>query len=226
MFMSARAKDNSGFRVHGGFGLASMTFGEIGNSAAFKDPKSRIKAGGFFGVGYEQRLVKFLAIQAEVNYVNRGGKREFTNAITNERIKLTLATHGLQIPVFLKFYIGNHFNLYAGPHIAINLAASARSKTYSANGDFVGEDKSQNVMANKYKDADGERPFKRIDVGMDFGVEGVVYKGFFVGGRITQGFIDQTLNSYNGSTNGTIIAAGDNKNVLNTSANLYAGYRF
>jgi hypothetical protein len=221
--IAARAQDNSGFRIQGGFGLASMNFGKIANS--YDDLKTKIKPGGFVGIGYERRLVKFFAIQGEVNYLNRGAKREFTTLIPDpdQRVRLVLGLHTIQIPVQLKFYIGDHFNLYAGPYVGFNVAASVRSKMYSLNGELMSEEKGENIMSSKYKDADGDKPLKTVDFGMDFGLEAVILKGFFVGGRVTQGFIDQTNNDYNGYPG---IVPGDNKSVLNTSANLYAGYRF
>ena len=113
----AYAKDNSGIRITGGFGLATMYFGSI--SGMYSDAKSKIKPGGFVGIGYELRLVKFLAIQPEVNYLNRGAKREFTIPATLttpvQRANVVLSMHTIEIPLLLKFYIGNHFNIYGGP---------------------------------------------------------------------------------------------------------------
>ncbi|MDB5228357.1 MAG: hypothetical protein JWN78_2550 [Bacteroidota bacterium] len=227
--LQASAKDNSGFRVQGGFGLATMYFGSIANS--YSDAKSKIKPGGFVGVGYELRVVKFLAIQPEVNYLNRGAKREFSILATNQRAKLVLSMHTIEIPLLLKFYIGNHFNLYGGPAVTFNLAASTRSKFYNlTTGNEESSAKGVNVMKSKYKDSDGNSPYKKVDFGVVLGLEAVIVKGFFVGGRISQGILDQTNNKYKGYVtipfDGTVVPAGDGKWVGSTSANLYAGYRF
>jgi hypothetical protein len=223
--MPVQAKENSGFRIQGGIGFSTMYYSPDANS--YRDIKKKAKVAGFVGVGYELRVAKIFAIQPEINYLNRGAVREFTNILTNQRVKMTMNLHTIEIPILLKLCFGKHFNIYSGPYIGFNLAASAKSNFYDASGKEIGQNKGVNIMKSKYNDVDNNKAYKRVDVGVDLGLEVVIVKGFFIGARVTQGFLDLTNDKYKGYVGSdAVILPGDGRWVGSTSANLYTGYRF
>ena len=222
---SSDNSDKSGFRIHGGVGISTMYFSDQDNN--YDNLKTKIKVGGFVGAGYEFRIGSVFALQPELNYANKGAKRIFDNPLNSEHVKLTINMHTLELPILAKFYIGDHFNIYAGPYISYLVAAAVKSKFYNTSDVKTSEDKSVNIMKDNYKDVNGNSYFKRFDVGLSAGLEFVTDGGFFVGARINQGFVDLTNNNYNGYVGtGAIIFKGDNKWVGNTGVQVMAGFKF
>jgi hypothetical protein len=223
---SSDYSDKSGFRLQGGVGISTLYFKNQDDN--YDNLKTKIKVGGFAGVGYEKRFGKVFALQPELNYVNKGSKREFTDPPNGGQMsKVKLNMHMLEVPVLAKFYIGDNFNIYVGPAFSFLLGAKNKSTFFNPAGEKIGDDQSVNIMKDKYADADGNHYFNRFDVGLNAGLEFVTNKGFFVGGRIDQGFMDLTNDDYKGYV-GTdaIIFPGDDKWVGNTGVQVMAGFRF
>lgn len=217
--------DKSGFRIQGGVGISTLYFKK--DDANYQNLKSKIKVGGFAGIGYEKRFGKVFALQPELNYANKGAKRSYFIPTTNETAKVKMNMHTLELPVLFKFYLGDNFNIYLGPYASFLLAASSKSKFYNPSDAMTGEDKSVNIMKDHYKDADGNSYFNRFDVGLNAGLEFVTNKGFFIGARINQGFLDLTNDNYKGYVGSdAVILSGDNRWVGNTGVQAMAGFRF
>lgn len=101
--------DNPGsFGFKGGVGLTTISF-ETDNAEV---QKNRFKIGGLIGVSYEIRMGKVFALNLEVDLVNKGSK--FTaNLLGGNEFILKNNIFSVDIPLNLKFYSGDNFNINA-----------------------------------------------------------------------------------------------------------------
>ncbi|MCB9033014.1 MAG: PorT family protein [Chitinophagales bacterium] len=214
----------SGFGVKGGIGLTSVL---IGDDNTYNDVRNKMKVGGFAAVSYEKRFTDVFALDVEAGYANKGVRTSGTVPLTSEKLIFKVNTHQIEVPVSMKFYVGDNFNINFGPYVSFIAAAKAKLIHENSNNEVVNETKSVNMMSKDYEDANGNLLFNRVDFGANLGVEYISDKGIGVGARVNQGFRDLINNDYAGYM-GTdaIIPAGDNKWSGNTGIQVYGIFRF
>ncbi|MCB9034485.1 MAG: PorT family protein [Chitinophagales bacterium] len=220
-----KAGDNDGgFGIKGGVGLTSILMGE---DNSYNDVRNKMKVGGFAAFSYEKRFGDVFALDIEAGYANKGVRTSGTVPLTNEKLIFKVNTHQVEVPISMKFYIGDNFNINIGPYASFITAARAKLTHEDANGDVVDEKKGVNMMSKDYEDADGNNLYNRFDLGANLGLEFISNKGIGVGARINQGFMDLINDDYAGYF-GTdaIIPAGDNKWSANTGIQVYGIFRF
>ena len=203
---------------------AGITFNTMGlqKDATYGDTKNTIKPGGVFGINFEHRFEKVFAIEIGVNYINKGTQQKIQNDILNKRSFYRLNFHSVELPVIAKFYIGKKkiFNLNVGGYASYAFNLQSRLKVdYKDNTVLVDKDERTNNLFKDHndKDANGNRPYRAYDAGVNVGFEFISKSGFGVGARVQQGFIDFTNSKY--------FAPLDDKKVFHTNILAYALFK-
>jgi hypothetical protein len=206
-------KKEGGFGFKGGIGLSSLNFGNENQS--YDDYRNAMKLGGMLGVTYEARIGNSFAIDVEALFANKGSQQKGSIGPVDYTIKNNIFT--VDVPVSAKFYIGNNFNIYAGPYFSY--IVGGRLKTISEVNGKKDESESKDYFSKDFTNLDpqGDAPLNRFDMGLNAGVEFVSNGGFGVGARFQQGFMDLTNDDY---------ITSDNKNVRNTGIQIYGVVRF
>jgi hypothetical protein len=222
IFAKGDGENKGGFGIKGGVGLSTISFENQNNS------KNTWKVGGMLGVGYEARIGKAFALDFEALLANKGVKSEESYSILGNNGNVIVKTnlYTFEIPVSAKIYLGDHFNIYAGPYFSYTLGANYKIDATLGNKSQTKE--SRNFFDKDYKDANGELPMNRFDVGANIGLEFVSDGGIGVGARFQKGFRDITNDKYKGSVteqDGYIFPA-DDKFVTNTGFQVYGIFRF
>lgn len=223
--MTSKAQDNnSGFGIKGGIGLTSIL---MGDDNTYNDVRNKMKVGGFAALSYEKRFSDVFALDVEAGYANKGVRTSGIVPLTSEKLIFKVNTHQIEVPVSMKFYIGDNFNINFGPYVSFIAAARAKLIHENANGDVVDEIKGVNMMSKDYEDANGNHLYNRFDLGANLGLEFISNKGIGVGARFNQGFMDLINNDYAGYVGpDAIIPKGDNKWSGNTGIQVYGIFRF
>ena len=226
---TAEDGDNpGGFGIKGGVGFSTISFGNPSESGLeLKNSNNSWKLGGLLGVSYEARMGKMFALDIEALLANKGVKRteSVPNALIDANYELKTNLYTVDIPISAKFYFGDNFNVYLGPYFSYILGANVKSSG-SINGNSQSKE-TNNWYGDDYKDANGNTPLKRFDVGANLGLEFVTNGGFGVGARFQKGFVDLTNNDYRGTiSNDGWLPGGDNKFVSNTGIQVYGIFRF
>ncbi|MEH0157340.1 porin family protein [Limibacter armeniacum] len=122
-----------------------------------------LNAGGMLSF----RMSEGVGIQPEVIYSQQGAKREENNVTVKSRLNY------LNVPVMLKFYLTDGFNLQMGPQVGFLLDSKleAESGSLGLNTDF-------------------EDNTNEIDYGVNFGAAIEGREGFYLEGRYTLGMKD------------------------------------
>ena len=222
------ARDISEKRNLVGFtaGFSMNTMG-LQKDSRFENSKNSIKPGGVFGVNYEHRFKKVFALEIGANYINKGTQQKLEDANLN-RSFYRLNFHSVELPVIAKFYIGKKkiFNFNVGGYASYAFNVQSRTKIDFKNNNalFVDQDERENNLLknNNQKDANGNRPFRPFDAGVNVGFEFVSKSGFGVGARVQQGLIDFTSPKYNNPIGGLPL---DDKKVFHTNAMVYALFK-
>jgi hypothetical protein len=206
-------KKEGGFGFKGGIGLSTLNFGNENQS--YDDYRNAMKLGGMLGVTYEARIGKSFAIDVEALFANKGSQQKGSIGPIDYTLKNNIFT--VDVPVSAKFYIGNNFNIYAGPYFSY--IVGGRLKTISEVNGKKDESESKDYFSKDFTNLDpqGDAPLNRFDMGLNAGVEFVSNGGFGVGARFQQGFMDLTNDDY---------ITSDNKNVRNTGIQIYGVVRF
>lgn len=230
----ASAKDgldnDGGFGIKGGVGFSTLSLGNGENSDDFelKNSDNSWKVGGMLGISYEARIGKVFALDFEALLANKGVKREETYSFLgkdgNVSLKGNLFT--VDVPISAKLYFGDNFNIYAGPYFSYILGAN--TKTDASYGGNNQSKETKNWYGNDYKDANGELPLNRFDIGANVGLEFVSNGGLGIGARFQKGFMDLTNDDYKGavSNDDGYVFPADNKFVSNTGFQVYGIFRF
>lgn len=215
----ASAQNDGGFGLKGGIGLSTLS---IENQQA-KDAKNNLKVGGMLGVTYEKRFGDgTFALDIEALLANKGSQQKATILNNDLTFKSNIIT--IDVPVSFKIYLGDNFNFYAGPYFSYLLGANLR--TESKNGSNTSTNESDNWYDEKLKDDNGNLPLNRFDAGVNVGLEFVTNKGFGLGARLNQGFVDITNDEFRGELlDGRLILKSD-ENTFNTTLQIYGLIRF
>lgn len=219
----ASAQNDGGFGLKGGIGLSTLS---IENQQA-KDAKNNLKLGGMLGVTYEKRFGDgTFALDVEALLANKGSQQKDKGTILGQDYALTLKSNiiTIDVPVSFKVYLGDNFNFYAGPYFSYILGANLKS-VYEQNGKKT-TDESDNWFGDDFKDANGNLPLNRFDAGVNVGLEFVTNKGFGVGARLNQGFVDLTNNDYSKVIIPGVIELNSDKKTFNTTLQIYGLIRF
>jgi hypothetical protein len=211
-------KKEGGFGFKGGIGLSSLNFGN--ENQQYEDYRNAMKLGGMLGVTYEARIGNSFAIDVEALFANKGSQQKGSIGPIDYTLKNNIFT--LDVPVSAKFYLGDNFNIYAGPYFSY--IVGGRLKTITEVNGKKDESESSDYFSDEYKDIDGNSLLNRFDLGLNAGVEFVTDGGFGIGARFQQGFMDLTNDDYKGKPSKLLFA--DNKNVLNTGVQIYGIIRF
>jgi hypothetical protein len=215
----ASAQNDGGFGLKGGIGLSTLS---IENQQA-KDAKNNLKVGGMLGVTYEKRFGDgTFALDIEALLANKGSQQKATILNSDLTFKSNIIT--IDVPVSFKIYLGDNFNFYAGPYFSYLLGANLR--TESKNGSNTSSNESDNWYDDKFKDNNGNLPLNTFDAGINVGLEFVTNKGFGVGARLNQGFVDITNDDYNKVIFPGILELNSDKNTFNTTLQIYGLIRF
>ena len=135
------------FGVKGGFNLSNM-YSENADD-------ENILYGFNAGVYTKFPLSDMISVQPELYYTTKGSELEYNNAFINGSSKLRLDY--IQLPVMVKFNIGEHFNVHAGPYAAFLVGANVKSEN---DQDFFEVD----------EDLDTD-DFEKFEFGLGAGVE-------------------------------------------------------
>jgi|GEM_PF-3595035 len=229
-FVEAQEENPGGFGLKGGIGISTLSFGDPTDvqDLEFKSSDNSWKIGGMVGITYEKRFGKVFALDIEALFANKGVKREQTFSFANNDgdVKTVGNLFAIDVPLSAKFYLGNNFNIYVGPYASYIVGGTAKS-TLSYNGNSVSKE-TNNWYGDSYKDANGELPLNRFDVGANVGIEFVSNGGFGIGARFQKGFLDLTNDDYRGTYTGDgyPLFPADNKTVTNTGFQVYGIFRF
>lgn len=205
-----------GFGLKGGVGLSNLSFGNDDPNAT--NYKNAMKIGGMLGVSYEKRIGNSFAIDGELLFANKGNRQTFDLPGNNNSGVLKNNIFTVDVPISAKFYIGDNFNIYAGPYASFIVGGRLVTKT-TVNGK-ESKSESEDYFSDDFK-VDGEYPLNRFDFGANVGLEFVTNGGFGVGARFQKGFMDLTNDNYR-----PLGIANDGKNVTNTGIQVYALIRF
>jgi Outer membrane protein beta-barrel domain len=201
----------SGIGFKGGLVLSTAGFPEEKAS----EQKNRMKLGGFGGICYERQFGNVVAFELEAMYATLGTNQKST--ILGNKVSFAQNFHVAQLPINLKFYIGNNFNLYVGGYGQYMFAIIGRTVTKNSSGDVINDDKSKNLLKDDLFNAQDSKGVKRImpwDAGVQGGMEFISNMGLGVGARFQKGLIDITNDKFTGILN-------DGKWVTNTSLQIY-----
>lgn len=218
---SAFARDISEKKNLVGFtaGFSLNTMGLQKNST-YDNSKNTVKPGGVFGINYEYRAPKVFGLEVGLNYANRGTQQTINDPALN-RSFYRLNFHSIELPVIMKFYMGKKkiFNLNVGGYASYAFNVQSRLKVDFKDNTIL-KDKDERVnnllKDNNDKDANGNRPFRPYDAGVNVGFEFVSKSGFGAGARVQQGLVDFTNPKF---------ILDDGKKVLHTNAILYVLFK-
>lgn len=186
---TAYAGGAGGFGLKGG--LAISTLGT--DDESFKDARARFRLGGTGGFSYEIASEGSVAFDMELLYDLRGSKQKFESGGADVVVKDFL--HYLNVPLSLKFYIGDVFNIHFGGYFGVAVAGVRKIDGDLTLGGvmFEGESKTD-LFGDGIKNIDPEKDdyLSRFDGGLHVGVEFVSESGFGVGGRGYIGLADIT----------------------------------
>lgn len=202
--------EKSGIGFKGGLVLST-----VGNSEEdASTQKGRMKLGGFGGLNYERQFGDVVAFEVEVLYANLGVniKQDLPLGykFSNKR-----NFHAMQLPINLKFYIGDNFNVYVGGYGQYMFAIRDHKVTKDPDGDVTAEERSGNLLKSDVfnpEDSDGTKLIMPWDAGVQGGVEFISDMGLGVGARFQKGLIDITNKKF---------AIDDDKWVTNTGIQIY-----
>lgn len=170
-----------GFGIKGG--LAISTIGTANED--FSAARNRFRLGGTGGFSYEVATPGTFAFEVDVLYDLRGTKQEFNNGLGEGTVKDYV--HYVNVPLSMKFYIGDVFNVHFGGYAGVAVAGARKIK---------GEDLFNNPIDQKStlftEDPQGDKYLNRLDGGLHFGAEFVSTKGMGVGSRAYIGLADIT----------------------------------
>jgi len=205
------------FGFSGGFSLNTMG---LEKNSTYNGSKNTIKPGGVFGINYEYRAPKVFGLEIGVNYANRGTQQTIEDPALNKSY-YRLNFHSIELPVIAKFYIGEKkiFNLNVGGFVSYAFNVQSRLKIDFKDNSILKDkdDRIDNLLKdNNNKDANGNRPFRPYDAGVNVGFEFVSKSGFGAGARVQQGLVDFTNPKF---------IFDDGKKVLHTNAILYVLFK-
>jgi hypothetical protein len=199
----------SGIGFKGGLVLSTAGYPEEKAS----EQKNRMKLGGFGGICYERQFGNVLAFELEVMYATLGTNQKAT--ILGNKVSFMQNFHVAQLPINLKFYIGNNFNLYVGGYGQYMFALRGRTITKDSDGELISDDRSKNLLKDDLfnpEDANGVKRIMPWDAGVQGGAEFISNIGLGIGARFQKGLIDITNNKF---------VLDDDKWVTNTSLQIY-----
>lgn len=175
----------------------------ISTMAVEDDQGIKSKIGYTFGIGYNIPVNDLFSIQPELNYVQKGLKRDFDEEGPYYELsqKSSLTVNYLELPVLVKMTFGTEtkFYLNAGPSIAMGLGGRDKSKidyTLEPQGDdpLVGTGHIETTGKVKFgKMPDGyegeDRYFEnRFDIGAQFGGGAIINDKIMIDLRYGLGF--------------------------------------
>lgn len=185
---SAMAGGAGGFGIKGGLAISTIGTGDEDFSSA----KNRFRLGGTGGFSYELATEGTFAFEVDLLYDLRGQKQEFDNFLGEGTVKDYL--HYLNLPLSMKFYIGDVFNLHFGGYVGAAIAGTRNIDGEDLLGNTI-ETKTDLFSADQ-QDAQGDDYLNRIDGGIHFGAEFVSTSGFGVGSRAYIGLADITNDAH------------------------------
>jgi hypothetical protein len=214
------AQNDGGFGLKGGIGLSSINI----DNSSLSDAKNTMKLGGLLGVSYEKRFGDGrFALDIEGLIANKGSQQK--DEVLNNKVTLKTNIFTVDVPVSAKIYFGDNFNIYAGPYVSYIFGARLKSEVVNSNGNKT-TNESDDWFGEEFKDGNGNFPLNRFDAGVNIGLEFVTNKGFGVGARFNQGFMDITNDDYNKVIIPGIIELNSDKRATNTGIQIYALIRF
>ncbi|MEZ5002924.1 MAG: porin family protein [Chitinophagales bacterium] len=200
----------------GGFGMkGGLTFSTIGfDYEDASTQKNRFRIGGTAGFSYEMATPGFFAFEIGTLYDLRGTKEEI-NLVNGNEIVQKNYLHYITVPANFKFYIGDNFNIHFGPYVAGLAGGKTKFNLMNNNGEVI-ETKSYSITGEQAEDLDGDDYLKRVDAGLQAGLEFVSDKGIGVGSRFSKGLVDITNDKH----------IYGNGNATTTEVNVYMLFRF
>lgn len=202
--------EKGGFKVKGGITLSTIGF----DNEDAETQKNRFRIGGMAGLSYEIAAEKVFGFELGLLYDLRGTKEEAKLIGGNELVQRNYL-HYLSIPADFKFYIGDNFNIHFGPYAAVLLGGKTKYTLYNNSGEIL-EEKDYKITGDDAQDFEGDDYLKRIDAGLQFGVEFITDGGFGVGSNFSKGLVDITNDKH-------IFGKG---NATTTEINIYMLFRF
>ncbi|ESU22929.1 hypothetical protein FEDK69T_17080 [Flavobacterium enshiense DK69] len=187
-FANAQDKQSGGkirFGMKGGMNVATLTGDE-------EDTKSLIgvHVGGFV----ECRVNDKFAIQPELLFSMQGTKYEYSefDGFDTYDVEEKLKLNYLNIPIMVKYYATEKFNIEAGPQVGFLLSAKDEYDVSSSFGSASGEENVKDFV-------------KSVDFGLNLGVGFDFTDNIFAGARYNFGLSnindygdDDDFKSYNG----------------------------
>ncbi len=222
---SASTYHTNGFGIKGGLGFSTIHYKNADN--AYENLDNKITPAANIDLTYEHRFNKVLAIEPGLSFQLKGGSREVNLPLTHRTLKMNTHYQTIDLPVNVKFYIGDNFSMYSGAFVSFTTGAWANIKSFNAEGEKVDDFKSVNLMNDKYEDSNDNKVMNRVDAGLLAGIEYTTDRGIIVGAKYTQGLTDISNDDYKGYVGSdALILPGDNKFVRNNQFAAYVGFRF
>lgn len=113
------------FGAHAGAVFSSLKF-EYDDGDEMDEEKFDSKAGFTGGLFYRKQLGGVLALQPELNWMQKGGKQ--SESIGSQSYDIDLILNYLELPVYLLYNGGNTSGFFAGVGPAFNFAMSGKYK--------------------------------------------------------------------------------------------------
>ncbi len=206
--------------IRGGLNLANWSFNDAAKEEAGTDPNSVNAI--LFGALLEIRLSDNLAIQPEVNYIQKGGNLSVSAidpVLGNVSLDLTQRINYLEVPLLLKVGTGfglGRFDVLLGPSFGYGLNGKTKT-TLTA----LGQTETQTESIDFERDE-----ISRTDLGAQIGASLGLNLGsslrLFVDGRYLLGFTNLDEHEH-GSGSGH---SGDEPTIKNRGIALTAGLIF
>ncbi len=199
--------------VRGGVNLASVFLDS--DDQSIEDIKNTSILTPTAGVYFPIKITDFLAVQPEVSYIQKGGIRNFFNNVQMYDIKETTRLNFLEIPVVLKYYIGDEtrFFVEGGPSAALAINGK---KDYVVTGSGL-EAPVESSVDIVFDNKESEDYARRFEYGATVGA-GAIFGKVMVNLRYGLGF--------NNLLDNDVDATNDNKVLRTRGLSLTAGFEF
>lgn len=150
--------------VKGGVNFSNLGK-DIEDSDSFDE--ANLKTGFHAGLFANLKIIDFFALQPEVLYSLQGSKVDVPGS--SEELKFNLSY--INVPVLAKVYLGENFNIHAGPYIGFLVNTSVEFN--------------DNTVEDALEDF-----YKTLDFGVAGGIEFESGSGFVLGARYNAGLAD------------------------------------
>lgn len=159
---------------------AGYNYSNLSNSVKGFDINSL--SGYYFGLFIELPLNNKMTIQPEIFLSTQGAA--YSGKTATEVYDGKLELNYINIPLMVKYYITDNFNVEIGPQLSVSVYPFISGTTKST--------QQMNITYSMGHSTFGDKIINKVDLGFGLGASHKISRGFAVGARYNLGFIDTT----------------------------------